>query len=88
MICISPKLPLTPSPPEANVMRCLRMQSLPGPLFFTISFMVLLLASTPALYAQTANIQETLLGPGMQAAMFVVSPDGGHYAAPAMRGSH
>jgi hypothetical protein len=53
-----------------------------------MSFMVLLLASAPALYAQTANIQETLLGPGMQAALFVVSPDGGHYAAPAMRGSH
>ena len=37
--------------------------------------------------ALAANIQETLLGPSKQAAMFVVSPDGGHYAAPAMHGS-
>jgi len=37
--------------------------------------------------ALAANIQETLLGPSKQAAMFVVSPDGGHYAVPAMHGS-
>jgi hypothetical protein len=37
--------------------------------------------------ALTANIQETLLGPSKQAAMFVVSPDGGHYAVPVMHGS-
>jgi hypothetical protein len=37
--------------------------------------------------AFAAGIQETLLGPRKQAAMFVVSPDGGHYAAPAMHGS-
>ena len=37
--------------------------------------------------ALAANIHETLLGPSKQAAMFVVSPDGGHYAAPAMHGS-
>jgi hypothetical protein len=37
--------------------------------------------------ALTATIQETLLGPSMPAAGFVVSPDGGHYAAPARRGS-
>ncbi len=69
-------------------MRCLRMQSYPGLLFFSITFLVALLASTPSLYAQSANTQETLLGPAKQAAMFVVSPDGGHYAAPAMRGTH
>jgi sugar lactone lactonase YvrE len=97
MICISPRSPLTPSLPEANVMRFFRVQSFPGPLFFAISFLVALLASTPALYAQTqapsapaltANVQETLLGPSVQAAMFVVSPDGEHYAVPAMRGTH
>jgi len=69
-------------------MCCLRVRSYPGLLFFSITFLVLVLASTPALSAQTANIQETLLGPSKQAAMFVVSPDGGHYAAPAMRGTH
>jgi hypothetical protein len=37
--------------------------------------------------ALAATIQETLLGPGKQAGMFVVSPDGGHYAAPAMHGT-
>jgi hypothetical protein len=37
--------------------------------------------------ALTANIQETLLGPSKPAAGFVVSPDGGHYAAPVMHGS-
>ena len=37
--------------------------------------------------ALTATIQETLLGPSKQGAMFVVSPDGGHYAAPEMHGS-
>jgi len=37
--------------------------------------------------ALTANIQEALLGPSKPAAGFVVSPDGGHYAAPAMHGS-
>ncbi len=43
--------------------------------------------------ALTATIQETLLGPSKQAAPpgvdnpFVVSPDGGHYAVPAMHGS-
>ncbi|MBS1850929.1 MAG: PD40 domain-containing protein [Acidobacteria bacterium] len=34
-----------------------------------------------------AKIQETRLGPSMQAGMFVISPDGGHYAAFAMHGS-
>ncbi len=37
--------------------------------------------------ALTATIQETLLGPSKQAGMFVVSPDGGHYAVVAMHGS-
>ncbi|MGH9756979.1 MAG: hypothetical protein ACRD4M_04530, partial [Candidatus Acidiferrales bacterium] len=37
--------------------------------------------------ALAATIQETLLGPSKQAAMFVVSADGGHYATTAMRGS-
>ena len=43
--------------------------------------------------ALAANIQETLLGPSKKAATpgvdnpFVVSPDGGHYAVPAMHGS-
>jgi WD40 repeat protein len=43
--------------------------------------------------ALTATIQETLLGPSKKAAgpglenPFVVSPDGGHYAVPAMHGS-
>jgi len=37
--------------------------------------------------ALTAKIQETLLGPSKQAGMFVVSPDGGHYAVSAMHGS-
>ena len=53
MICISPRLPLTPSLLEANVMRCLKVQSYPGPLFFLTTFLVLVLASTPALFAQT-----------------------------------
>src|ERR1700746_3135787 len=82
-------------------MRCLRVQPFPGPLSFTITFLVPLLTigavaslhssalgqSAPA-EALTASIQETLLGPGVPGAMFVVSPDGGHYAAPAMRGTH
>jgi len=37
--------------------------------------------------ALTATVQETLLGPSKPAAGFVVSPDGGHYAAPATHGS-
>ncbi len=74
-------------------MRCMSVQFYPGPQFFTTVFLGPLLGLTPALYAQTAgaligNIQETPLGPAMQAAMFVVSPDGGHYAVPAMRGTH
>ncbi len=35
----------------------------------------------------SAKIQETPLGPSKQAGLFVVSPDGGHYAVTAMHGS-
>lgn len=69
-------------------MRCFRVRPHSGFVLCTISFLVTVLTSTPALYAQTGNVQETLLGPSKQAAMFVVSPDGGHYAAPAMHGTH
>ncbi|MGH9708667.1 MAG: hypothetical protein ACRD5R_18115 [Candidatus Acidiferrales bacterium] len=51
-------------------------------------------ASNPAVTNQAvsagalaASIEETLLGPSKPAGAAVVSPDGGHYAAPAMRGS-
>ena len=37
--------------------------------------------------ALSAKIQETLLGPRKQDGLFVVSPDGGHYAVSAMHGS-
>ncbi len=37
--------------------------------------------------ALTAKIQETLLGPSKQSGLFVVSPDGGHYAVSSMHGS-
>jgi hypothetical protein len=83
-----PDFAATPSLLEVIVLRCFRVQSCPGRLFITLTFLTPLMASTPTLQAQTANIQETLLGPAKQAAMFVVSPDGGHYAAPAMHGTH
>jgi hypothetical protein len=48
-------------------------------------------ASAPALAASPGNLNakvtETLLGPRKQDGMFVVSPDGGHYAVSAMHGS-
>jgi hypothetical protein len=84
-------------------MRCFRVPTYAGPLFpmnyFLAAMLVIpllvvpLLGWPPAVNAQaagalTANVQETLLGPSKQAGMFVVSPDGGHYAVPAMHGTH